>query len=107
MGTVVTMRVRRLSDGVRLVEGGPVPPGSSGITLGSWIFVREGHADRQLLIDHERVHVIQWRMYGKVGFIARYVGAYVKWRLRGYGHKGAYRRIPFEIEADWRARRGE
>jgi hypothetical protein len=99
------MRVRRFDDGVRIVEGGPVPPGSDGITIGSFIFVRAGHADSPYLIAHERVHVEQWRNYGAVGFVARYGGAYLRWRLRGYTHKAAYRRIPFEIEADWRARR--
>jgi hypothetical protein len=40
-----------------------------------------------------------------VGFLRRYLGAYLGWRVRGYRHKAAYRRIPFEIEAEWRARR--
>jgi hypothetical protein len=101
------MKVRRLADGVRVVEGGPVPPGADGITIGSWIFVRRGHGGPGYLIDHEQVHVLQWRLYGPVGFLGRYLGHYLRWRLRGYGHQAAYRRIPFEIEADWRARRGE
>ncbi len=84
-----------------------MPPGSSGITLGSWIFVRKGHADSRYLVDHERVHVAQWRSYGLIGFLARYLASYALWRVRGYGHCGAYRRIPLEIEADWRARRSE
>jgi hypothetical protein len=29
----------------------------------------------------------------------------VRWRLRGYPHWAAYRRIPQEIEAEWIARR--
>ena len=40
-----------------------------------------------------------------VGFSTRYLGAYALWRLRRKGHHGAYLRIPFEIEADWVARR--
>jgi hypothetical protein len=59
------------------------------------------------LIDHERVHVLQWRHYGPFGFASRYLWSYAVWRSRGYGHKGSYRRIPFEIEADWRARRSD
>jgi hypothetical protein len=40
-----------------------------------------------------------------IGFLRRYLGAYVVWRLRRKGHRGAYLRIPFEVEADWLARR--
>ena len=39
-----------------------------------------------------------------VGFLVRYVGAYLRWRARGFGHWGAYRRIPLEVEAEWTAR---
>lgn len=90
-------------EGYRLWVGGPVPKGSDGITLGSLVIVREGKATPYLL-RHEQVHVRQWRRYGAVGFTARYLGSYVLWRLRRKGHKGAYRRIPMEIEADWVAR---
>ncbi len=81
-----------------------MPKGSDGITVGSLVIVREGKATPYLL-RHEQVHVRQWRRYGAVGFAARYLGSYVLWRLRRKGHKGAYRRIPLEIEADWVARR--
>jgi hypothetical protein len=53
------------------------------------------------------VHVVQWSDLGYVGFLRRYVAAYLRSRLRGYPHKAAYRRIPFEIEAEWVARRLE
>lgn len=55
------------------------------------------------LLAHELVHVPQWRQLGAAGFLLRYVGAYLRWRLRGYGHWGAYRRIPLEVEASWEA----
>ena len=42
-----------------------------------------------------------------VGFLRRYLGAYLPWRLRGYPHWAAYRRIPHEVEAEWIARRAE
>jgi hypothetical protein len=90
---------------VRVWSGGPVPKGSSGITLGSLIILRQGSEGSRYLLAHERVHVDQWRQHGLVGFGLRYVGAYLAWRLRGYPHKAAYRRIPFEVEADWLARR--
>jgi hypothetical protein len=66
--------------------------------------VRSEAADDELLMRHEEVHVRQWRRLGLVGFLRRYLGAYFRWRLRGYPHWGAYRRIPLEIEADWEAR---
>jgi hypothetical protein len=90
--------------GYRLWEGGPVPAGSTGITLGSLVIVRRGHVSDYLL-RHEQVHVRQWRRHGAVGFPVRYVGSYLMWRLRRKGHRGAYLRIPMEIEADWVARR--
>jgi hypothetical protein len=91
--------------GFWLLVGGPVPRGAAAITIGPVISVRKAYAGSRYLIRHELVHVRQWRRYGPVGFSARYVGAYAVWRLRGKGHHGAYLRIPFEIEADWVARR--
>ena len=91
-------------EGYRLWEGGPVPRGADGITLGSLVIVRPGKATPYLL-RHELVHVRQWRRYGVFGFGARYLVNYALWRVRGKGHRGAYLRIPMEIEADWVARR--
>ena len=82
----------------------PVPSGADGITLGSLVIVREGKATPYLL-RHELVHVRQWRRYGAVGFAVRYLASYAAWRFRRKGHRGAYLRIPLEIEADWVARR--
>ena len=98
------MGIQRRDD-YRLWVGGPVPRGASGITLGNLIIVREGAETSQYLLRHEHVHVRQWRRHGVIGFGTRYVGAYVLWRLRLKGHRGAYLRIPMEIEADWVARR--
>jgi hypothetical protein len=98
------MRLER-RDGFWLLIGGPVPRGADAITLGSVISVRRAHAESRYLLHHELVHVRQWRRYGMLGFGVRYLGAYALWRLRRKGHLGAYRRIPFEIEADWVARR--
>jgi hypothetical protein len=82
-----------------------VPPGADAITLGSLIIVRRAAAGDGQLLHHERVHVRQWRELGLTGFLRRYLGAYLRWRLRGYGHWAAYRRIPLEVEAEWLARR--
>jgi hypothetical protein len=99
------MHVERQGDHWRLI-GGPVPPGSAAITLGSVVSVRARWASDDLLARHEAVHVHQWRTFGVVGFLVRYLGAYLRLRLRGYPHVAAYRRIPLEIEAGWVARGG-
>lgn len=87
--------------GTRVWVGGPVPPGADAITLGSLVIVRRSAAGSAELLRHEGVHVLQWRAYGIVGFLRRYLGDYVRLRLRGYGHRAAYLRIPFEVEAAW------
>lgn len=80
-------------------------PGAAATTLGSLVLVRRDRADDRVLLTHELVHVRQWRQLGLFGFLGRYLGAYLRWRLRGYPHWAAYRRIPIEIEAEWQARR--
>lgn len=97
------MTIERHGDHWRWV-GGPVPPGASAITIGPLISVRRRAAGDEQLLRHELVHVEQWRRYGIVGFLARYIGAYLRWRVRGHAHRDAYRHIPLEIEAEWRAR---
>lgn len=91
--------------GYRLWIGGPVPPGADAWTLGSVVIVRADHASGAHLLAHELEHVRQWRHLGAIGFLASYLAAYVLWRLRRYPHKAAYRRIPAEVSAEWRARR--
>ena len=92
-------------EGYRLWVGGPVPKGADAVTIGKTVIVRAGHTPSERLLRHEQVHVRQWRRYGPLGFLTRYLGAYVVWRVRGKSHKGAYWRIPLEIEAEWVARR--
>jgi hypothetical protein len=82
--------------------GGPLPRGAAGLTLGSLVIVRRESAARrgfERLLRHEQVHVAQFREVGVVRFVATYFGSYARWRLRGYNHQSAYRRIPFEVEA--------
>ena len=86
-------------------RGGPVPPGADAITLGSLVIVRSRSADNARLMRHEQEHVRQWRDLGMVGFLRRYLSSYLRWRVRGYGHRAAYLRIPLEVEAEWVARR--
>lgn len=87
-------------DGYWYWAGGPVPPGSAGITLGRLVIVRR-RSESARLLRHELIHVRQYTNMGAVRFVVRYVGQYVRWRIRGYPHLGAYRRIPQEIEASW------
>ena len=95
--------IERRGDHWRVI-GGPVPPGAAAITIGPIVSVRERAAGDALLARHEAVHVHQWRDLGVVGFLLRYLGAYLGLRLRGFPHVAAYRRIPLEIEAAWLAR---
>lgn len=97
------MRVEK-RNGYRVVVGGPVPPQAEAITLGNTIFVRHRSCDHQGLMAHELVHVRQFKDLGWMRFLARYVGSYLRFRLSGYGHMAAYRRIPLEVEASWDSR---
>jgi hypothetical protein len=92
-------------DGFRVWVGGPVPKGADAITIRRTVIVRSGKEDSASLLLHEAVHVRQWRRYGVIGFLVRYLSSYAVWRVRRKGHRGAYLRIPLEIEADWVARR--
>lgn len=85
--------------GYWLWTGGPVPPGAAGTTIGRVIIVRRAPSDR--LLRHELVHVAQFDEMGIVPFVASYTWQYLRWRARGYPHKGAYRRISYEVEAYW------
>ena len=93
------MRLRRHGDHWLLV-GGPVPPGSAAITIGSVVSVRRRYADDPRLLRHEEEHVRQWRELGKVRFLRQYLGQYFHLRLQGFGHQAAYRLIPLEVEAE-------
>lgn len=97
-------RVERHDDHWRWI-GGPVPPGSAGMTLGPLVIVRRRAAESGRLMRHELVHVRQWREKGAIRFAVEYVWSYLRWRARGYSHHGAYRRIPAEVEAYWLERR--
>lgn len=97
------MRIERRG-GAILVVSRLVAPGAAATTLGRFIFVRPDAVGSERLLRHELVHVRQWHLLGVPGFLRRYLGAYLAWRLRRYPHWAAYRRIPLEIEADWEAR---
>ncbi len=89
---------------MRVVKG-IAAPGAAATTLGSTVFVRRGVVLTDRLRRHEYEHVLQFARFGWLGFFRRYLWAYAAGRLRRHHHRGAYRRIPFEIQAEWRARR--
>ena len=93
-------------EGYHLWVGGPVPPGSAGITFGSLVIVRAGRAEDERLLAHELVHVEQYAKLGLVRFWVQYLSSYLGSRIQGYDHWSAYRRIPLEVEAIWRTRTG-
>ena len=98
------MRLERRGDHWLLV-GGPVPPGSAAITIGSVISVRRRYAADARLLRHEEEHVRQWRELGYARFLRQYLGAYARWRRAGFGHQAAYRLIPLEVDAERAAER--
>lgn len=91
--------------GHRVWVGGPVWPGAAAWTFGSLVIVRRGREGSAHLMAHELEHVRQYAEVGHVRFLARYLADYLGLRLAGWGHDGAYRRIPAEAQAEWRARR--
>lgn len=88
----------------QLLEG-VLGDGVHAITLGSKIFVQSDRFDAVVrgeepeLIAHELVHVAQWRRYGRLGFLAKYLSDYTRLRLLGLTHGQAYRGIGFEHAA--------
>jgi hypothetical protein len=71
------------------------------ITLGHriWIARELPPAEMEVLLRHEMVHVRQMEQLGVPRFLWRYVGEYVRNRVRGMNHDAAYRAISFEQEA--------
>ena len=56
-------------------------------------------ADLTRLVVHELAHVSQWREDGYVRFAARYLGDYLRERLRGRSHIESYLAIRYEAGA--------
>ena len=93
------MGLRRVDDHW-VWKGGTVPPRSDAITVCRVISVRKAQADNAHLMRHEEEHLRQWRELGVPRFLVEYLGAYLRGRLNGYGHRAAYRLIPLEVEAE-------
>lgn len=86
-------------DRARLIVVPWLTSGVAAMTLGRWILVRRGREHDARLIGHELVHVQQWREHRAIPFLVRYVGEYLRARLRGERHWAAYTAISFEQEA--------
>ncbi len=90
-----------LTNRVRLVKVPWLPNGADGLTIANVVLVKKfvDPEDFRELIAHELVHVRQWKEYGIVGFLSRYVIGYLKGLKKHRNHYQAYLDIPFEIEA--------
>ena len=84
---------------VRVVAVRGTPRGYAAMTLGRTVFVRADRVDDDRLLAHELVHVEQWKAYGRLGFLARYLSGYLRALVRLRRHRAAYLAIPFEAEA--------
>ena len=103
---------RALATRVRIQRAPFLAPGSSGMTIGRVVFLRnDGVYDgSRKIIAHELVHVRQFYELGLFRFLSRYLSSYVRAFVRHRRHRAAYRAIPFEVQAyaeaeDWLARR--
>ncbi len=83
----------------RIVPVPVLPPAVGAMTLGPLVLLRRDRRDDATLLAHELVHARQWAEYGAVGFLVRYLSAYVAGLVRHRSHRLAYRAIPFEVEA--------
>ena len=103
---------RALATRVRIQRVPFLAPGSSGMTIGRVVLLRnDGVYDgSRKIIAHELVHVRQYYELGLLRFLSRYVKCYVRALWRHRRHRVAYRAIPFEVQAyaeadEWSARR--
>lgn len=86
---------------IRLVAA----PGAAATTFGRVVLASRRARWSPRLHRHEYEHVRQYRELGVVPFLVRYLAEYVRWRCRRHGHRGAYRHLRAEVQAEWRARR--
>ncbi len=65
------------------------------ITFGTHIFYQRRRSEIQSwLRKHEEAHVNQYKYYGILGFLIRYILWYIIGRLKGEGHWEAYNNTP-------------
>ena len=68
------------------------------ITLWKWVLYAMPEPSA-VLINHERIHLMQIRRDGVLRFYAKYVSEYFILRKKGLQHDAAYRGISYEKEA--------
>lgn len=100
-GEYDTVAVRQAPVWMRRLWGSEVAamtlPGAVYVSRSTLQRIESGKAGA--LLAHEAVHVDQWREYGTVRFLARYLSDYLRGRAVGLPHAVAYRAIRFEQEA--------
>jgi hypothetical protein len=74
-----------------------IPNWAAGQTWGSVILVKHHVMNNKQLLEHELVHVKQWRKLG-IFFIPAYIWASIVAAFK-YGPKSGYRMNKFEVEA--------
>ncbi len=116
MATLARPRIRKLSEmeldrytlvprwvarRAILVQVPVLPPGAVGMTSGRMIFLRRNEPTdgRSTLIAHELIHVRQFTEMGRLYFLIRYLGGYLRNLLTLRNHHSAYLAIPQEREA--------
>lgn len=69
------------------------------VTLFFWVFVRPEYMDQKVTINHERIHVAQYKETLLIGFFLFYSYDFIKNILKGMSWDQAYRNIRMEKEA--------
>jgi Domain of unknown function (DUF4157) len=92
---------RALAERVRVIKVPALAPGSSGMTIGRFVFVTadETRDGTRRLLAHELVHVRQWHELGVRRFLMTYLSSYARQLVRLRSHRKAYRAITLEVEA--------
>lgn len=50
--------------------------GGGGLTIGNWVFFRDINPSFEM-VGHEYVHILQYRKYGFIGFMGRYIAGLI------------------------------
>jgi hypothetical protein len=101
-----------LASRVRIVRVPFLAPGTSGMTIGRYVFLTSDvdRSGQRELLAHELVHVRQYAEMGLVPFLVRYLRDYLRGLRRFKNHRQAYLAIPTETAAreearEWKTRR--
>lgn len=71
----------------------------TGFSFFIFIWISDHAHDREEVINHEKIHFYQQLELLFVFHWLLYLSFYILYRVKGYTHDAAYRRIPFEKEA--------